>query len=247
MHSMKIRAGRALVMLAVSGLLGLGGAVAAMAGAAAPASASTWVVDLSASQTTLPVGQATTLTAGSEFNVEHTPYFIQIFDVTTGTRVGTPCGQGFDCSATVSQNVATTHEFIAYVAQNGISNPPPSAQGSSVPTFVTWTNSPYQLSLSGPATIGFGAITVTATLTSGGAQLGNSPYYIEIFDETTGKLLNPVTGCGSLPTCSVSFQPNQGGDWLVAFVAPATSVFPPNLAGIQASSNLLFIRAPQIQ
>jgi hypothetical protein len=56
-----------------------------------------------------------------------------------------PCPQGVLCPATVSQNVAGTHEYVAYVARKGFSNPPPDIQATSAKTYVTWTNDGFRL------------------------------------------------------------------------------------------------------
>lgn len=217
------RAGRGLALLAVSGLLGLSGVIA---GTALPAGASTFFVTLSASPTTLPVGQATTLTATSNMSVISTPYKILIYDATTNTLIcqnKTFVGQV--CVTTESQSVAATHNFIAYVAIPGGSNPPSGIQATSARSYVTWNTSGYRLTLSGPAeTPVFGGDgTYTASTNMSITGRGDT---IEIVDETTGFLKKE---CFTSP-CVLMFQPGVNGDNLVAGL----------IGNDRASSNVLF-------
>jgi hypothetical protein len=72
---------------------------------------------------------------------------------------------------------------------------------------------------------------VTATAN---ANVGPTPYYIEIFDENTGSRL---AVCGSGTTCSLSFTPSLYGSNLVAFISGSGATLPP--PGIVASSNVV--------
>ena len=82
---------------------------------------------LAASQATVPVGAASTLTATTSQDIGPSPFWTEIFDVTTGARIAV-CGYGTMCSATVSQTAATTHEYIAYLSGNSTAYPPPGIQ-----------------------------------------------------------------------------------------------------------------------
>jgi hypothetical protein len=221
------RTGRALALLAISGMLGLS---AVIAGAAGPAAASTWEVNLSASPTTLPVGQATTLTAVANMNAS-APLSIQIWDTTTNIRVA-DCSDSPCKAPPVSESTATTQAYVAYVAEIGVGAndvyPPPDIQAASGTSLVTWTNSGDQISLSGPGIL-FGAGTVTVTATTNVAM--GSGNYIEIIDETTG---DPLATCFTGTSCPANFTLNTNGDYLVAFIFSAQG--PP-----LASSNVLFL------
>jgi hypothetical protein len=236
------RAGRALAMLVVSGGLGLSGLVASTA---LPANASgVWTVTLSASSTTLApftglLGIGSDLTATANQSVTGTGLAIEIFNVTTGLPAKT-CTKTNQCALGTSQSVTGTDAYVAYVAHSSSVNPPTDIQAESGTSYVTWTNGPFEISLSGNDTIDGFATTVTATVTGG--SVGNSPYFIEIFDETTGKLLNPEFGCGNAQTCAVTFTPTLVGHNLVAFLSPASAAYPPSLSAIQASSNVLFLQ-----
>jgi hypothetical protein len=235
---------RTLIMLAVAGLLGLSGI---MAGGAVPASASDgpWTVSLSASPTTLApitgvlaVGSALTATANQP--VQGSGFDIGIYNVTTGL-LAKACNTGAQCSITIGQSTSGTDPYIAYVAEPGPTNPPPDIQAESATSYVTWTTGPFQISLSAPDSFDGQPALATATVT--GADIAPTPYYIEIYDETTGQLLNQETGCGIAQTCSVNFTPTPLGDNIVAFVMPASNAYPPPLATIQASSNVAFVQA----
>lgn len=79
----------------------------------------TWIsVDLTASPTSLPGGQPTTLTATAGLDVGPTPYYIEIFDLSLdgGTLLAT-CGFGTTCVTTYAQPGGTIHAFAAYVSR----------------------------------------------------------------------------------------------------------------------------------
>jgi hypothetical protein len=183
---------------------------------------------LTAAQATVPVGAASTLTATTSQDIGPSPFWTGIFDVTTGTRIAV-CGSGTVCSATVSHAVATTHEYIAYLSDNSTAYPPPGIQETSLLSFVTWSNLGWRVSLSAPAST-FGGETVTATANG---DVGPTPYYIEIFNETGTRL----AVCGSGSTCSVTFTPTYEGSNLVAFISGDSTALPPS--AIVASSNVI--------
>jgi hypothetical protein len=178
--------------------------------------------------TTLSLGGATTLTATTALNVGPTPFYIQIYDATTGTRLAT-CGFGTSCSAVVSQSVATTHRYIAYVSAFSTAFPPPSIQDTSSTLFETWSATGWRISLETTNT-GGNVIALADT----NMDVGPSPYYIEIFNEN-GTLLQR---CAFGKSCLLSFflpfrSPSEN---LVAFVSAASGTLPP--ASTQASSNV---------
>jgi hypothetical protein len=184
-------------------------------------------LSLSGSPATLPIGSAATLTATTSSDIGPSPFWTEIYDLTTHSRVGV-CGFGTTCTATVSQSVATTHEYVAYLSNNSTAYPPPGIQETSRDSFITWSNLGWRVSLSAPA-ISFGSETVIATAN---ANVGPTPYYIEIFNENGTRL----AVCGVGTTCSVNFTPSYFGSNLVAFISSYSTVLPP--AGIVASSNV---------
>jgi hypothetical protein len=182
-------------------------------------------VTLSASPTTLATGQATTLTATANNPVGPTPYWIYIFDTSTGTMI---CKEPTlaSCSTTETQSVATTHDFVAYVSDYdaNVASPPTGIQATSATNFVTWNTNGYRLTLSGPAhtPIFGGDGTYTASTNMSITGRGDT---IEIADETTGFLMKE----SFTSPCVLTFQPGVNGDNLVAWLIGPDS----------ASSNVL--------
>jgi hypothetical protein len=195
------------------------------------------------SATTVPVGTSVTLTATMTCDIGPTPYYVQIFDATTGALVAT-CGAGTSCGATVSQGVASTHDYIAYLDSYSTTFPPASVSETSLNRYVTWEalSGNFYVSLFGPANVAYfaGPGTYTAYVNQ---NVGPTPYWIEIFDETTGTLL---AVCGTGTSCTASFTPSYTGDNLVAFVSGYSTTLPP--AATQASSGILTtVRLQNIQ
>ena len=238
------RGGRLLAVLATSGLLALS---AVVAGAAAPARADTFFVELSASPPTLPVGQSATLTATAGADVGPTPWFIDIYDMTAGTLLRA-CGFGTTCSVNVAEGLETTHAFAAYVGAPSPAPPPSVVQGTSNTAFVSWTNSGIRVTLAGPEIVNVqqdGPGTYTATTNVDVETISPSvPAVLIIYDETTGSMIG-FTSVGH--TYSVKVTPSESGDYLVAFVEHYIQVqsqfYPPQLYTVIASSNVLLTRA----
>jgi hypothetical protein len=160
--------------------------------ALATAAADGWSVALSASAASLWPLQYSTLTATANQDVGPTPYYLVITRNATGALVAS-CGQGTTCSVPMTEAIETVDGFTAYV-QDALGNPP---QAASATQFVTWHGGGLALSAS-PSTLAVGATTtLTATTT---ADVGPSPFYIEIFDVTAGTAL---AACGSGTSCSV--------------------------------------------
>jgi hypothetical protein len=217
------QARRGVRLLAIAGLLGLS-SLAAVAGGELPAHADAFNVSLRAHNAspdynvaTVPIGQQVILTATTSIDVQPTPYYIDIYDVTTGTMLN-QCPSGVECDWPVSESAASTQTYVAYVAawdQNG--GVPPQIQSISPETeYITWTNDGIQIGLGGPSSLPAG---------KGGtylaAAIGNVPksgYTIQIVDETTGQALKD---CSSTPECSVNYIPKLGLEFLVAFIIPA--------------------------
>lgn len=194
-------------------------------------------ISLSASPTTVYIGgllqpgqsYSSTLTATTTTDVGPTPFYTEIYDVTTGTRVAV-CGSGTTCSLSVSEVSPTTQEYVAYVSDYSSALPPSGIQATSADSYVTWTATGWTISLTAPRSTE-GGETVTATANQ---NVGPTPYYIEIFDELTGRMIGD---CASGTTCSISYAPSGAGSELVAFVSPSSTALPP--AGAVASSNVV--------
>jgi hypothetical protein len=196
---------------------------------------------LSASAHTVPVGTAVTLSATSNTDIGPSPFYIQIWDTTTGTLLNTGyCGTGTVCpeagqaSIVVSQSVATTHSYIATFAMNGSTYPPAELQTTSAANYVTWTGDGYQISLSAPAVVTNGPTPVTVKTN---IDIGPTPYCVEVYDETTG---NRIAGYGSGSAWTFDYQVGRDQtDYLVAFISACTTTLPPG--SIQASSSTVSV------
>ncbi|MFC5004670.1 hypothetical protein ACFPIJ_43450 [Dactylosporangium cerinum] len=189
-------------------------------------------VSLNVAQTTVNVGSAATLTARTFFDVGPSPFWTQIFDLTTGTRVAI-CGSGESCPVNITQASATTHRYQAFVGYNSATLPLSGPQSSSLVNWVTWSNSGFRISLTAPV---YTETTETVTATAS-SSVTPTPWYIEIFDADTG---TRIAFCGNGSVCSLTGYtppvPNVRTH-LVAFVSSFSTAFPPS--GIQATSNLV--------
>lgn len=157
----------------------------------------TWVAvtGMSASpQYLAPTGKST-ITVSANVNVGPTPWYLELFDATTGAFLAY-CGTGSSCSATVQQNTATIHKFVGYISNYGNTNPPTGVQ-SSGSVYAYWMSLSISASSYGVAPGG------TTTLTaSTNTDVGPSPYWLSIFDGTTG---TKVTSCASGSSCSGNY------------------------------------------
>jgi hypothetical protein len=197
---------------------------------APPASAQFVFFDLSTSANYVLVGGSATLTATYTLDVGPTPYYIEIFDHTTGTLL-TACGSGTTCPASVTYNYPTTHTYVAYVARYGTTEPPPDVQQKSDPQTIVWQDT---LVLNGPGAV---INNRTGTLTASASfDVGPTPYYIEIFDQTSGML---VKACGFGTVCTAPVQIIQSchtvSHTYIAYIADYSTTAPP--PGIVATSN----------
>jgi hypothetical protein len=90
---------------------------AAQAATARPDAGNGFTVSLAASSTDPYVGTAVTLTATANTDVGPTPYYITIYDETTGAELAV-CGTGITCSATVSENSTGGQQFEAFIGDD---------------------------------------------------------------------------------------------------------------------------------
>lgn len=188
-------------------------------------------ISLQANPTTVGIGGTTTLTSITSADIGPSPFYAEIFDLTTGTRIGV-CGAGTVCTATTSQAVATTHKFAAYVSNYGTTNPPTGIQATSNNAFVTWSNAGYRVMSISALRVSYGHDTITAT---SNINVGPTPYYIEIFNLDTGARIG-ICGTGTSCTSSV-VSLNTGANHFTAFISSADTALPP--ANTQASGQIL--------
>lgn len=157
----------------------------------------TWITitGLSTSPQYLRPNTATTITVYSSVDVGPTPYYLEIFDGSTGANVAI-CGAGTSCSGSYTLYGAGVHYFTGYISLYGTSNAPPSVQ-SSTNVNAYWMS--VTISSSSVALSPGQSVHLTAT---SNADVGPSPYYISIFDTTTN---TRVALCAAGSSCSTDY------------------------------------------
>ena len=182
-------------------------------------------VSLNASPKALAPGQASSLTATSNTDVGPTPYYIEIYDDSTGLLL-TYCGAGTSCTASVSQPSPASKRFVAYVASYSSTEPPLNVQASSDPVTVTWLSVTLGAD---PTLVGTGGVsTLTAVANT---DVGPTPYDLEIFDQTSGTFL---AACGTGDTCLTTVSQAASTHSYIAYISSYGTASPP--PGIQATS-----------
>jgi hypothetical protein len=96
----------------------------AQAATARPDAGNGFAVSLAASTTDPYVGASATLTATANTDVGPTPYYISIYDETTGAELAV-CGSGSTCSATVTESTTGSHQFEAFIGDDRPGNGAP--------------------------------------------------------------------------------------------------------------------------
>jgi hypothetical protein len=189
-------------------------------------------VSLYESTNALPPGYSITLSAYANLDVGPTPYWIEIYDRSTGGLLGV-CGSGSSCSTSIAESSPTTHSFVAYIGSYSGSNPPGTIAATSGIVYCTWLS--ISLGASPQYLAPGGRTTVTAYVNT---NVGPTPYWIEIFDASTGANL---AICASGSTCSGSEA--QGGATVhtfVAYVSGYGTSNPPPSRQVAASINVVW-------
>ncbi len=174
----------------------------------------------------------TTLSATANQDVGPTPYWISIFDTSTGSpgaRVAL-CGSGTTCVATVTSPVPASRIYTAYVSLS--TAPPTGIQAQSASQWADWRGVTLSLTAN-PSTMPLGSPT-TLTVTDGGVDVGPSPFFLNIWDADTHIL---VISCGFGTSCSWNVTTNGSHEY-VATLATDSVVYPG--ANVQAYSNPVF-------
>lgn len=101
-------------------------------------------LDVSAS--TAPLGTSVTITATEDYDVGPSPYYIRIFDTTTGSQLAV-CGSGKSCSAAANFGMATTHKYAAYLTAYNATFPVTGAVRATPERTVKWLATGFQVTL----------------------------------------------------------------------------------------------------
>jgi hypothetical protein len=158
-----------------------------------------FTVSLQASAQTLVVGQSVTLTA--TVNQDVAPYALDILDQTTGQWVAGPVRSGSSLSATLTQNTAGSHTYVAYVG-DAKSTSGALAQSSAVT--VTWQD--INVQLSGEVTNSYGnQFSWTVSTNTPVDRLGD---YATLLDQTTGQVVGTMRQ-GSSQTFTTTITDGQ--------------------------------------
>jgi hypothetical protein len=165
---------------------------------AAQASLLPWVLTISASATTLWPSQQITVSMTANQSVSTTPLFMTLWATRPGNSsvLLARCGTGTFCSVTYTE---PTPGFVTYVAEltDGLDHQSPENSLFAEALDVHWLSSNLTLTAS-PSTLPVGG---TTTLTAHMVEIGSSPLYAEIYDDTTGTRL---AICGSGTACTVT-------------------------------------------
>jgi hypothetical protein len=192
-------------------------------------------VTLSASTTTPPSGQTVTFTATANQSVTAPPYIV-IWDTTSNTQVGTGCSSGTSCTATASYTTTTgvTHNYQAYISNAATSIS--STVASSTSVSVGWQAYTVSLSASTTTPASGQAVTLTATVNQ---TVSNTPWYIDIWDNTTNTLVGAGCGSGTSCTASVSYATGTTHIYQAYISGSATAI-----TSTQASSSTVSVTWP---
>lgn len=200
---------------------------------AGSASAAAWSLTLQAKELLVAPGASTILTASAPLSVAGTGLAIEIFDTTTGARL-VACTSGSACRTTVTQTAPGTYDYAAYVAPPSTTIPTTGivAQAAvrvswgAIRLFVADTTAPHDAPLTFTAITSF--------------DVQPTPFFVEIWDSTAGKMITDVQQCGFGTTCTVTMTPGvvSQRDYVAVIVAPASTkatAFPPPYQAISNS------------
>jgi hypothetical protein len=190
----------------------------------------TWSVSLSTNYTTQQVGDSVELTATANNSVGGSPWVNEIYNSTAGTFVG-GCNTGSVCNVSVSESSAASDTFVAYVADYGAYNPPPTIQATSSNIAVQWVSYSISLSVSSSSAVLNEPLFLSAVASP---SVSGSPYYVTVYNTTTGAL---VTSCANVTTCPTQVAESSAGtNSFVAYVSDvSTTAPPPNVVATSSS------------
>ena len=202
----------------------------------APPPPPTITLNLTGNPTTLEVGQSTTLTATASqpfSNAELAgivPLSGGLALNTTGGSEYPPANAGTSFVWDVSSNQPGSETFQLRWRETTADG---GALLESNDVTITWTAAPTVTLSASPTSLLTGqATTLTATASE---NLGQTPWYLNIVDLTTGQV---VDSCGNGTTCVTTFTENQATtQQFQADIGPRQAA--PSAAGTQATSNIV--------
>lgn len=173
-------------------------------------------------------GTTVNVTTTTSYNVGPTPYWTQIYDLTTGARLQA-CASGTVCTAVVSYSSPHFGRFEGFVGSySTAAPPPPNNQGGSGEMDVAWNAIDVHLAITSTQTLSSTQYAVDLTATSA-VDVGPTPYWLEIFNVTTGQELG---ACGGGTSCTEQTILNVGPTYVFqAFVTNYTTTVPTSFQG----------------
>jgi hypothetical protein len=181
---------------------------------------------LNATSPTVAVGQTAIIGAVADSDVGPTPFYLTVYDATTGQKVAT-CGTGRVCNAFVSSSEATTHRYVAYWGPNSAGFPPAGFLSRSPSAWQTWSATGWGVSMAQDDTV------YTAFVNR---DLGPTPYFLQIYAFNDGVDGTAPTGtrlgaCGTGTSCQVTMARTTENVHVVAFVSGLGDFVPPDIQG----------------
>jgi hypothetical protein len=194
----------------------------------------TLALSVTNNQNTIPSGNETWLTVTSNMAVYSSPFAITIWDVTPGIYLNYFIGCYATCSVLLPPMYGM-HDYVATLS-SGLSDfyPPSGVQVTSAVQHVLGNGFGMNITLSAPASTA-APETVTAVAN---VDVGPTPYYIEIFDQTGKRLAM----CGAGTNCSIFGYDPAGppGNQLTAYICVDRGTgSPPAVDDIAAVSNTI--------
>jgi hypothetical protein len=186
---------------------------------------------LSVGSPTIDVGQTALIGAVANSDVGPTPFYLSVYDATTGQRVAN-CSTGRVCNAVVSASEATSHRFVAYWGPLATNFPPTGFLSRSNSAWQTWSATGVRVQMAQDDTVYYAFVD---------RDLGPTPYYLQIYAFNDGVDGSAPTGtrlgaCGTGTSCQVTMARTAEDVHVVALVAPFGDFIPAN---IQGSSQVL--------
>lgn len=190
---------------------------------------------ISVSSTVIGPGHGVTFTATSTVDVGKTGRWLEIYDLTTKTRL-TYCSRGTTCTSVVTESTGGTHEIVAYLTGQ------PEAVSS--PIYVTWLTISLTASTTTQNTDGTVYLRVTTN-----ADITTTPWVMAIYDDR-GRLVDHA--CKTGRSCSVQAWVSGETPWYSAEIgalppaakpSPLTrllqNITPPGLVDVQVSASAI--------
>jgi hypothetical protein len=164
-------------------------------------------------------GTSVTLTATVAYDVGPTPYWIEIFDLTTGQRLAA-CSSGRTCSAGVFESDPKFRRYQVYITY----------YTPTVPACVPPVLDCFDLQVSWSAiAVGIAFNDNGALIATAARDVEPTPYWIDIFNMTTGHRL---AACGLGTSCSATPDLNFHGTMdFQAFIAARSNAPPTDYQG----------------